>query len=194
MPRPDVSAERKPQILQAAARVFMRKGIDAARMEDVAHEAGLSVGGIYWYFKSKEALVLALMETVMNQDLIGLREQLLAPGTMRERLRGYVQTSLAAARDSLPLTYEIYSLAGRDAMVRAHLKSYFTAYRQALVALIEQGIARGELRPQDPTNAALALSALYEGFLELSLLDSTSFDPTAALLAGIDLMMEGIRA
>jgi TetR/AcrR family transcriptional regulator, repressor for uid operon len=53
MPRPDVSAERKPQILQAAAQVFLQKGFHASRMNDIAREAGLSVGNLYRYFPAR---------------------------------------------------------------------------------------------------------------------------------------------
>ena len=52
-PRPDVSKERKQQILDAAEDVFTRKGLDNARMDDIAKRTGLSKGSLYWYFKSK---------------------------------------------------------------------------------------------------------------------------------------------
>jgi len=60
MPRPDVSDKRIPQILNAALKVFNRKGIAAARMEDIAREAKLSIGGVYWYYKGKDEVVLAI--------------------------------------------------------------------------------------------------------------------------------------
>ncbi len=43
-PRPDVSDERRKQILDAAARVFAQKGFHEARMDDIASEVGLSRG------------------------------------------------------------------------------------------------------------------------------------------------------
>ncbi len=69
MPRPDVSVERKIQILKAAMDVFSKKGFHEARMEDIAHEAQLSIGGLYWYYKSKEDLIVAIMEEVIDQDV-----------------------------------------------------------------------------------------------------------------------------
>ena len=83
MARPDVSEVRKEQILQAAARVFVRKGLDAARMEDIAQEAGLSIGGVYWYFKGKEAVVQALLEEMFDADLRRLHGVLSADGLVR---------------------------------------------------------------------------------------------------------------
>jgi len=53
-PRPDVSEERKNQILDAAGKVFARLGFQKTRMDDIVEESGLSKGTLYWYFKSKD--------------------------------------------------------------------------------------------------------------------------------------------
>ncbi len=50
-PRPDVSEERKQQILEAAIAVFARLGFRSARMDDIAEQAGLSKGGCAGYFE-----------------------------------------------------------------------------------------------------------------------------------------------
>jgi AcrR family transcriptional regulator len=63
-PRPDVSDERKSQILNAAERVFTKKGIDLARMDDIAEETGLSKGTLYLYFKSKDELVISILDRI----------------------------------------------------------------------------------------------------------------------------------
>jgi AcrR family transcriptional regulator len=86
MPKPDVSAERKAQILDAASIVFLKKGFDAARMEEIAAGAGLSIGGVYWYYKSKEEVILGLMDAITNTDLDDLHALLDAPGPVVERL------------------------------------------------------------------------------------------------------------
>ena len=49
-PRPDVSEERRNQILEAAMAVFARQGFEQARMDDIAQEVGLSKGALYLYF------------------------------------------------------------------------------------------------------------------------------------------------
>ncbi|MFN2235991.1 MAG: TetR/AcrR family transcriptional regulator, partial [Anaerolineales bacterium] len=53
-PRPDVSEQRKDQILDAAATVFAKKGVHESRMDDIVEKSGLSKGSLYWYFKSKD--------------------------------------------------------------------------------------------------------------------------------------------
>ena len=49
-PRPDVSEERRGQIIEAALACFTRKGYANTTIDDIVAESGLSKGAIYWYF------------------------------------------------------------------------------------------------------------------------------------------------
>lgn len=63
MPRtPDTGEDRREQILDAAMRVFAQKGFSRATNRDVAREAGITAGLIYYYFANKEALFKTLLE------------------------------------------------------------------------------------------------------------------------------------
>lgn len=192
MARPDVSEERKRQILQAAERVFVSKGLEAARMEEIAQAAGLSIGGVYWYFKSKEAIIHALLQEMFDADLGELRAVLAADGSVQARLRDYVCSELAPAAEQSPLSNELYSLATRNEAARMHLLAYLGEYQRLLATLIQQGIDRGELRAVNPMTAALTLLAAYEGFTELAMLGLLEPDPEATLLTMLDLLLEGM--
>lgn len=58
----DAAAERRDQILSAAMACFARKGFHQTSMQDVSEQAGISVGLIYRYFPSKEAVITAIAE------------------------------------------------------------------------------------------------------------------------------------
>jgi len=60
---PKVVEDRSEQIIDAALRVFARKGFTKATNKDIAREAGITPGLIYYYFESKEALFRALVES-----------------------------------------------------------------------------------------------------------------------------------
>lgn len=63
MPRtPNVGEDRREQIIDAAMRVFAQKGFARASNRDVAREAGITTGLIYYYFESKEDLLKAALE------------------------------------------------------------------------------------------------------------------------------------
>ncbi|MFA7436934.1 TetR/AcrR family transcriptional regulator [Castellaniella sp.] len=59
--------ERVPQILDAALAAFSRQGFAATRMDDIARQAGLSKGGLYAHFDSKDAIFKALLDRSLNR-------------------------------------------------------------------------------------------------------------------------------
>lgn len=89
MPRPDVREERRPQIIDAAIRVFLRKGYHKATMPEIAREAGLSVGGMYWYFKGRKEIVMDILRQVFQSDLDDLTQLLRSQAPTAERLQAY---------------------------------------------------------------------------------------------------------
>lgn len=192
-PKPDVSAERIPHILNAAIKIFSKKGFNATRMEDIAKEARLSIGGVYWYYKSKVEIILAIMERLIDSDVNDLRGLLAMKGTVRARMDSYIKLSLGTAKEYLPITYELYALALRNTRVRAHIRAFLHAYRDVLAQFIQQGIERGEFKAINPTEAALTFAALYEGTLELTMLDPQNVEPQNALLASMNLLMNGLQ-
>ena len=60
---PKVVEDRREQIIDAAMRVFSQKGFTKATNKDIAREAGITPGLIYYYFESKEALLKAILES-----------------------------------------------------------------------------------------------------------------------------------
>ena len=61
-PRPNVSEERRAQIIESAIKVFARQGFASTRMDDVAIESDMSKGLLYWYFKSKDEIIIAIAD------------------------------------------------------------------------------------------------------------------------------------
>jgi AcrR family transcriptional regulator len=197
MPRPNVSHERIPQILQAATAVFARLGFQQARMDDVAAEAGVSKGTLYLYFASKDDIIAALMRELFEGEVALLCASLEKPGTVAERLQALtdrVGSDLERMRTLLPMAWEFYAVAARQASVRAFSREYFRACREALVRLVEDGIASGELRAVDPEAAALAIAALYEGLLILWVTDPEVVHPETQGEAAIQLLLAGMAA
>ncbi len=57
----------RQEIVKAGLRAFANKGYAAARLEDVAEEAGVTRGAIYWHFENKEDLYIQLMEQTLER-------------------------------------------------------------------------------------------------------------------------------
>lgn len=192
-PKPDVSTERKQQILTAAMRVFTRRGIEAARMQEIAKEAGLSIGGVYWYYKSKEEIVFGLLQSFIERDIDVSRSILHATGSARQRLELILTIGLPETAQLMPLTLEVYRQSIHDTAVRAFLQAFMSNYKNVFTELLAQGIANGEFRPTDPAAAATMLIALYEGTLELSLLDPEPSHVAAMFASNLALFFDGFK-
>lgn len=197
MPRPDVSDERRRQIIDAAIQLFSRQGYRKTTMPEVARAAGLSIGGIYWYFKSKEALVAAILEQLFQDDREALAILLNSAAPAGERLRAFAVRYSEGHQhyewlDAVGV--EFYSEAAHDPAARAVIQSYLTHYREALVTLIEQGILRGEFRPVSPSDTANVLLGLEEGLALLSVADPERVRWRESFLIGVELMLAGLTS
>jgi len=196
-PRPNVSTERKSQILDAAARVFARLGLDRARMDDIVKESGLSKGALYWYFKSKDDIIVALLVSVFEQELADLRALPEDGGSARERLEAFTEQTIANLKPLvklMPVLYEFYALALRNKAVRKALKIQFEHYMELMEPLIEQGIQQGEFGPVDVREAAIAAGAIVEGTLLLWVFAPNLVRLDAQLRAGMGLFLDGLSA
>lgn len=194
-PRPDVSEARKSQILQAACAVFARCGFQAARMDDIVREAGLSKGGVYWYFSSKDDIIRALMVDIFDGDLAETDVLLTAPGPASDRIAALVAAVAAefvSRTEMMVVGYEYYALAMRDSAAQDLLRGYFTRYHTLLQSLVVQGQEAGEFSTQDGSGAALAIMGAIEGTGLLWAMDPTAFDFPAQIGLTVRLLLAGI--
>src|ERR1700729_1630329 len=90
--------DKRERILTAAERVFARFGFFAARVSEIAKDAGVADGTIYLYFKSKDDLLISLFESRMKQVNTALREAI-ADRAPIEQLRAFVHTYLQLVHD-----------------------------------------------------------------------------------------------
>lgn len=84
------SEETRKRILTAALRTFRQRGFDVATMREVAAEAGVALGAAYYYFDSKDAIVMAFYEGAQEEMAPALNGILSRSRTLEERLRGII--------------------------------------------------------------------------------------------------------
>lgn len=170
MPRPNVSKQRRRQILDAAVQIFSQQGFDAARVEDIADAAKISKGTVYLYFKSKDALIEGAMRRVF-EPLAELSQSLPVEGGAGAALTAYLELVLDAfeqMQSVYPLLFEYFALASRQGSASGLLEDYFAAYRDVLAGQIRAGIQAGIFKPVDADETALTFISLLEGILLLS--------------------------
>jgi AcrR family transcriptional regulator len=153
----DKVLERKREILDAASRVFRRRGLHATGMRDIAAELGMAVGNLYYYFKDKEALLAFVQEDALA-GLLALAERvrglpLRADGKLFLLLEGHVVLLNEGTPGSLA-HLEVEALGER---FRQAVQDRRDLYERSFREVVEEGIAAGVFRPADPKVAALAI-------------------------------------
>jgi AcrR family transcriptional regulator len=195
-PKRDVSEERKNQILEAAMVVFSRNGFLGARMDDIVAESGLSKGTLYWYFDSKEEIIISLLKHLFDQEMTGLVTIQDKPGTTSDRLLQFTKDSMNSLEQiigDLPIAFEFYAMSFRHEGVREKLKTYFRQYLEKIPPLVQQGIERGEFREVNPVEVAIATGAIIEGTILLWIYDEANVDLEEHALAAMEMLLAGIR-
>ncbi len=151
-------------ILDAAVRVFARKGYHSSRVGDIAEEAGVAHGLLYHYFDSKEAV----LETVFRENwslLVDAVRAVEATGDPAlDQLRHVAAILLRSWRDSPDLVRVLVREVARSPQLQDRVEEIGAIF-QAIQRIVEQGQAEGSFRPElDPQ---LTTWIFYGGLEEL---------------------------
>ena len=193
--KPDLSEERKSQILDAAMKTFSKQGFYKARMSDIAETSGLSKGSLYWYFESKDSIILALLERVFEPELKDFRKLLHGDRPVETRLYEYVERAgddMVKMLKWMPLFYDFIALAFRQEVIKKAISSYYKQNIELLIELIQQGIDRGELQVDDAEEAAIAIGSILEGTIVLWFYDPDQIDIKAHIKSSTRLLLNGL--
>jgi AcrR family transcriptional regulator len=178
-PRQSRSTATVESILTAAARVLVRHGYQGASTNRIAEAAGVSVGSLYQYFPSKEAIVLALFERHCEQIGRIVENALLAeassavPDVVRSLVRGLLEAHRASPELHAVLTEQVPLIAHeRHAAMQARV--------EALVRLTLRARA-SEVRALDPDLAAFVLVNAVDGLMHKAILEPRPGLPLEAI-------------
>lgn len=159
--REDRASEKKQEILEAASRVFRRKGLHASGMRDIAAELDMAVGNLYYYFRDKEDLLAFIQQTTLTglRDLAAQVESLdlRVDGKLWLLIVGHVTLLNEETPGSLA-HLEVEALGENN---RRMIQEGRDAYERTFRRLIDEGISGGVFRPMgspmDSKTAALAI-------------------------------------
>lgn len=196
-PSSERTEARKNQILDAALLVFAQHGFAAARMDDIALASGLSKGTLYWYFPSKDALILGLLQRLLASQLQYLQVLTASRGPIGERFYLFVQQfidALTALPQLTSLLLEFYALAARQDEARGFFRAFFRQYRDVFEGMFGQGIEQGEFRAVDTAEASQQFLALGEGLLLLYAFGSLSTPLPQSFQNALRFFLDGLRA
>ncbi|MEV0245904.1 TetR/AcrR family transcriptional regulator [Nocardia sp. NPDC050712] len=167
MPKIVDRAARQEEILDAAVKVFARKGFAASRIEDVAAEAGIAKGSVYLYFESRNALLAGVFDSYAGKAAGVLAE--LGSGSPLERLRRLITGAvamLAAHPDHARVLLDVWA-----SNPPIDMAAVYREYRGAVADLLSEAECAGELRPGIGAGHAVVIVGAIEGCLVQALVD-----------------------
>lgn len=157
--------DKRERILAAAERVFARRGFFAARVSEIAKDAGVADGTIYLYFKSKDDLLVSIFERSMREVIVEGRAALDGVDDPAERLRRIAHLHLGRlGKDKhLAVVFQV-ELRQSTKFMERFSATYLREYLGIIRDVIADGQARGVFRKRfNPTLAAkLFFGALDE--------------------------------
>lgn len=188
--------ESKAHILATALAVFAEKGFARASMNDIVRASGLSKGGVYWHFKSKDELIAATFDHFFVEQLALLDVMLAGGGTAVTKLTQLATLtgqSVAAMASQFPSPLEFYALASREEGLQSTLQTHFQNYQTKIAALVDQGIAQGEFRSVDSQATAKTIIALFEGVLLIWAISPELVDLETQVATAVQLLLQGLQ-
>jgi TetR/AcrR family fatty acid metabolism transcriptional regulator len=187
------SVDKRKRILEAATKVFARKGYFAARIADVAKRAGVADGTIYLYFRSKDDILVSLFDEVMSEHIARGREELRTIRGAAARLRAIAahHLGLLGQNRDLAVVFQV-ELRQSTKFMERFTASWFRDYLALLDGVIEEGQREGTLRPELPRRlVAKAFFGALDEMVTSWILSRREYD--LAELAGpvVDLLLRG---
>lgn len=157
------------QILEAAERVFVRKGYYATTIEEIAQEAEFAVGTIYNFFKGKEELYAQAVEKIAQGLTRLLEERVLPQPDPDAAIASLIELRLTYFEEHRGLFRVFYetSPGSRLDLARAlpdNLKGLYDRYVKTISDIFAHGIRKGQFDDLDPLYLTLCLEGILNAF------------------------------
>ncbi len=166
------SEETRTKILDSAVKLFSMQGFDAASVDDICEDAGISKGAFYHHFESKQALFLALLDNWLQtiDNAIEASKDKTAPETFMQMTEAFPYI-FETAGEGLPMFLEFWLQASRDKTIWEASIAPYRRYHKYFTSLIKKGVDEGSFVEVDPGLTSRMIVATAMGLLLQSLLD-----------------------
>jgi TetR/AcrR family fatty acid metabolism transcriptional regulator len=147
--------DKPQQIIEAAVRVFARKGYYNSRVSDIAREAGIAAGTIYLYFKTKDDILVTLFRSKMAEFVDALRKAIANEPDAARKVRRLVwlHFSLLEKDPDLAEVLQVELRQGQK-FFRGASGQEIGAYFALIGSVLEEGVGEGRFRAGVPVKVA----------------------------------------
>jgi TetR/AcrR family fatty acid metabolism transcriptional regulator len=147
--------DKPEQIIQAAVRVFARKGYFSSRVSDIAREAGIAAGTIYLYFKTKEDILITLFRDKMSVFVSSLRRAIADEPDAVAKVRRLVRLHFEMLEGDPDLAEVVQvELRQGQKFFRGASSQEIASYFALIGSVLEEGVGQGHFKSDLPVKVA----------------------------------------
>jgi AcrR family transcriptional regulator len=154
----------KEKILDVAMKVFSTSGYDGSSIRAIAKAAGISIGGVYLYFRNKEELYLNLIQERVEEQVLSTKEAVTSAGTPEEGLRTFLSLHLQYGiknKELILINIREHGFGfGRDVK-----RKFLHSQIELLMNILNEGITHRVFRECDTEEAARIIMATLRGIV-----------------------------
>ena len=174
----------KEKLLEASIRLFLTKGYAGGTTNEIARSAGVSKGALYWYFKSKEDILSAILDRYCDEFMEGATKKVNGcSGDFVTKFKMFYKFTTEFARDNrellLVFTALLIEFAGTGTKLEKRMKGINNSYIRIIQKLLEDGIRDGTVGKEIDSviYARFFASALMGSLFQWYLGNWTANDP-----------------
>jgi len=156
---------KKEMIAKAALSCFLSAGYSNTTMDDITKTAGISKGGVYWYFKSKEEIFYYIMDLWINEFNAELLRRFRPTDSGREKLEKVMELYLENMETPLtPIIFDfVFQNHKNKGVIDYLVKELFEKRQTVIRKVIAEAIQKGEFRQNDTTAITHFFINMVEG-------------------------------
>jgi len=165
--------ERRQELMVAAASLFAERGYDATRVSDIVAAVGVSQATFFWYFPTKEHILVAMMEEMVEELVRAAAEMRRRGLSARERIVALVAKTFDLFVPRLELVELFHRRLSAEDLYRVQ-SGILSRLLDALAGIIAEGVARGEIEAPSPDITALLIVQMIHGASEATILPAAA--------------------
>lgn len=166
-------SDKREVIIQSAIKVFSEKGLQNAKVDEIAERAGIAKGTVYLYFKSKHEIFQAALQEHLKDFFLSVDRIVKSSDHPEQKMKAFIRLQLREITRIAKMAFpELY-----PELTRIHeplfqeMMGVQKRIQQAIAAILEQGFEASAFRALDPYHAAFCLQGIIRIHMESAFLD-----------------------
>ena len=188
--------ERQSQIMEAAMKVFTKKGYSSARMDDIVEESGLSKGAIYHHFEGKKDVFLALIGHWETQTFPDFYSRNGKDRSASSTLRDFANEIIKVYKTRSYVFHaevEFWSLSNQDEEVRKRSQDLYEKIINLFELVINKGMRNKEFMQVNSRITAISILSVFQGINWFCIFNDKKIKAESYIKESIEMIISGLK-